>query len=126
MPSDVAVRLKERTMKFALRTFSLCRSLPDSWEGRFVADQLFRAGARTAANYRAACRARSRRDFINKLGMAVEEADESAFWLEFVERAEMSRAADHRELHQESLELVSILNSSAKTAADNLKSSRGH
>jgi len=126
MPSDVAIRLTERTMRFALRTIRLCQSLPESWEGRFVADQLFRAAARTAANYRAACRARSRRDFVNKLGMAVEEADESAFWLEFAARVQMTSAADHRQLLQESLELVSILNSSAKTAADNLKSSLHH
>ena len=77
MPNEFAEQLKERTMRFALHVLRLCRTLPGDWEGRFVADQLFRSSARTSANYHAACRARSRRDFINKLGMVLEESDES-------------------------------------------------
>jgi four helix bundle protein len=73
MPNEIAEQLRERTMRFALRVMRFCRTLTTDWEGRFVADQLFRASARTSANYHAACRARSRREFISKLGMEARE-----------------------------------------------------
>jgi four helix bundle protein len=85
-------------MRFALRVMRLCRSLPGDWDGRFIADHLFRASARTSANYHAACRARSRRDFINKLGMVVEESDESVFWLMFVGRSGLNETTDQQAL----------------------------
>jgi four helix bundle protein len=119
MPNEIAEQLKERTMRFALRVMGLCRTLPADWEGRFIADQLFRASARASANYNAACRARSRRDFINKLGMVVEESDESVFWLIFVGRSGMNETADQKELLSEGRELLAIFIRSAKTASDN-------
>ncbi len=106
-------------MRFALRVMRLCRSLPTDWESRFVADQLFRASARTSANYHAACRARSRRDFINKLGMVVEESDESVFWLMFVGRSGTNDTAEQKDLLGEGRELLAIFVQSAKTASDN-------
>ena len=120
MPNEMATALKERTMRFALRVMRLCRTLPETWEARFVADQLFCAGARTGANYRASCRARSRKDFVNKLGMVVEESDESLFWLEFVGRAGMNETAEQKDLLREAGELLAIFTSSAKTASQNL------
>jgi four helix bundle protein len=119
MPNEFADQLKERTMRFALRVMRLCRSLPADWEGRFVADQLFRASARTSANYHAACRARSRRDFINKLGMVVEESDESVFWLAFVGRSALNETPDQSDLLAEGRELLAIFIQSAKTASQN-------
>jgi four helix bundle protein len=103
----------------AVRVMRLCRSLSTEWEGRFIADQLLRASARTSANYHAACRARSRRDFINKLGMVVEESDESVFWLMFVGRSGMNETADQKELLAEARELLAIFIQSAKTASRN-------
>src|SRR2546430_6586176 len=67
MPNEVAERLTERALRFSVRIMRFCRTFHDTWEGGFVADQLFRAAARTAANYRAACRARSHRDFDNDI-----------------------------------------------------------
>jgi four helix bundle protein len=119
VPNEVADHLKERTMRFALRVMRLCRALPTDWEGRFIADQLFRASARSSANYHAACRARSRRDFINKLGMVVEESDESVFWLTFVGRSGINETIDQRELLTEGRELLAIFIQSAKTASTN-------
>jgi len=119
MPNEAAERLKERTLRFALRVMDLCRMLPPTWESRFIADQLFRASARTGANYRATCRARSRRDFINKMGMVVEESDESAFWLELLGRSGISETEYQKSLLQEARELLAIFKSSAKTASDN-------
>ena len=119
MPSEFAEQLKERTTRFALRVMRLCRALPLDWEDRFIADQLFRASARTSANYHAACRARSRRDFINKLGMVVEESDESVFWLVFVGRSGMNETPDQKELLAERRQLLAIFIQSAKTASTN-------
>src|SRR4051794_20282677 len=92
--SDVADALKERTMCFALRVVRFCRTLPETWECRYVRDQLFRAAASGSANYHASCRARSRREFIAKLGIVVEESDEAAFWLEFAKRSGMSNSSE--------------------------------
>jgi four helix bundle protein len=114
-----ADELKERTMRFALRVMRFCRTLPDSWEARFIADQLFRSSSRTSANYHAACRARSRRDFISKLGMVVEESDESVFWLLFVGRSGLNETEDQKDLLGEGRELLAIFIQSAKTASDN-------
>jgi len=119
MPNEFAEQLKERTMRFALRVMRFCRSLPQDWEGRFIADQLFRSGARTSANYHAACRARSRRDFVKKLGMVVEESDESVFWLTLVGRSGLNETGDQKDLLAEGRELLAIFVKSAKTASTN-------
>jgi len=76
--------LKERTKQFALRILKLVEALPNSLQGRTIAAQLVRAGTSVGANYRAACRGRSRAEFIAKIGIVEEEADESAFWLELI------------------------------------------
>ena len=118
--NERAEQLKERSLRFALRTMKFCRTLPDTWEGRFVADQLFRASSRASANYHATCRARSRRDFIHKMGMVVEESDESVFWLMLIGRSGMNESSEQRDLLGEGRELLAIFTQSAKTAsADN-------
>ena len=113
--NQFAEELKERSMRFALRVMRFCRTLPEDWEGRFIADQLFRSSARTSANYHAACRGRSRRDFISKLGMVVEESDESVFWL----KSGMNETAEQKALLGEGQELLAIFIQSAKTASGN-------
>jgi four helix bundle protein len=117
--NQFAEELKERTMRFALRVMRLCRSRPEDWEGRFIADQLFRSSARTSANYHAACRGRSHRDFVSKLGMVVEESDESVFWLKFIGRSGMNQTAEQKDLLGEGQELLAIFIQSAKTASGN-------
>jgi four helix bundle protein len=119
MPNERADHLKKRALRFSVRVMRFCRTIHDTWEGAFVAGQLFRASARTAANYRAACRARSHRDFTNKMGMAVEEADESVFWLTFVGESGMKETTDQEELLAEAGELLAIFTRSAKTASEN-------
>jgi four helix bundle protein len=76
--------LKKRTKQFALRMLQLAESLPRTPSGRVLANQIAKCGTSVAANYRAACRGKSTADFIAKLGTVEEEADESAFWLEFI------------------------------------------
>jgi four helix bundle protein len=76
--------LKERTKQFALRVMRLVDVLPNTPKGRAIASQLVRSGTSVAANYRAACRGRSKAEFIAKVGIAEEEADETALWLELI------------------------------------------
>ena len=76
--------LKERTKQFALRVMHLVDALPKSTKARAIAQQIVRSGTSVAANYRAACRARSRAEFISRIGVVEEEADETALWLELI------------------------------------------
>jgi four helix bundle protein len=108
--------LRERTMAFALAVLRFCRLMPETPEGRHVRGQLLRAGTGVASNYRAACRGKSRADFIAKLGTVIEEADESDFWLELTVRAEMLKADAAKPLRIEAGELIAIFTQSQKTA----------
>ena len=76
--------LQDRTKEFALRIIRAFSRLPKSEEARVLGRQFLRSGTSVAANYRAACRARSAADFISKIGVVVEEADETLFWLELI------------------------------------------
>lgn len=76
--------LMRRTKEFAIRIVKLVNALPETTAGRAIGSQLIRSGTSVAANYRAACRGRSKAEFIAKLGTVEEEADESAFWLEMI------------------------------------------
>jgi four helix bundle protein len=76
--------LKSRTKRFALRAMKLVRALPKDVPGKVIANQLMRSATSVAANYRASCRARSKTEFIAKIGVVLEEADESELWLELV------------------------------------------
>ena len=108
--------LKERTKSFALRVIRLTESLPSGRTADVVGRQLLRSGTSVAANYRAACRARSTADFISKMGIVEEEADESLFWMELLVDATLIDAARVKDLMMEANELLSIAVSSIKTA----------
>ncbi len=84
-------------------------------EGRLIGNQLFRSGTSVAANYRAACRGRSKAEFISKLGIVVEEADETLFWLELMKEMKIINIPDVNALMKESNELLAIMVSSIKT-----------
>jgi four helix bundle protein len=114
-----ATELKQRTKSFALRIVRLVRALPAGIETKVIGQQLLRCGTATAANYRAACRSRSRAEFISKISIALEEADETAFWLELLADAEIVPQARLAALQAEANELVAILNSSRSTARQN-------
>lgn len=109
--------LIDRTKQFALRVIKLVGALPRTIEGRAIAGQLMRSGTSVAANYRAACRGRSKAEFIAKLGTVEEEADESAFWLELLIEAEILATVRIQPLLLEARELVAIMAASKKTAA---------
>src|SRR5213082_4191967 len=113
--------LKERTKRFALRVMRLVDALPKSAKGRALASQLVRSGTSVAANYRAACRARSRAEFIAKIGVVEEEADETAFWLELIIDSALLTETRTRPLLSEAGELVAIMAASRKSAFGNRK-----
>lgn len=107
--------LKERTMQLALRVIRVSREIESLQLGRPIANQLLRSGTSVAANYRAACRARSRADMISKLGIVEEEADETAFWLELIIRSNMQPSHMIEPLLAEVNEIVAIMVASRKT-----------
>jgi len=109
--------LKKRTKEFALRVIRLVDALPSTIAGRSIGNQIMRSGTSVAANYRAACRARSKAEFTAKLGTVVEEADETAFWLEIIAEAGILPKEKIDMLLQEANELSAIFVASRKTAS---------
>ena len=113
--------LKNRTKTFALRVMNLVEALPKSIKGRAIANQLIRSGTSVAANYRAACRARSKAEFISKIGTVEEEADESALWMELIIEDKLLSEKKVRSLHTEASELLAIMASSYISAKRSLQ-----
>jgi four helix bundle protein len=108
--------LRQRTKQFALRILHLFRSLPESEEGRIIGRQVLRAGTSVAANYRAVGRARSRAEFIAKMGVVVEETDEVVFRLELIAEGGLIRSPLMVDLQKEANELLAIFAASQHTA----------
>jgi four helix bundle protein len=108
--------LKARTKRFAVAVIFLCRELPPTLDGRELGRQLLRAGTSVAGNYRAACRARSRAEFIAKLGTVLEESDEALFWLELLVDSKIKPQSRIDPLMREANELTAIFAASLKTA----------
>ena len=108
--------LKRRTKAFAIRIVKLFRSLPKTEEARIIGRQVLRSGTSVAANYRAVCRARSKAEFISKIGIVVEEADETVFWLEMLVETNIVSAKKMDELLKEANELLAIFAASQRTA----------
>jgi len=123
--SEQSEALKERTIVFAINVLKLVDKLPDTPGGKMIAYQLAKCAPSVGANYRAACNGRSRAEFIAKLGIVVEEAEESEYWLLIVHRMRSVDAPEVPELYQEAVELRSIFSRSAGTARANSPSRVG-
>jgi four helix bundle protein len=119
-----AEELKERTKRFAIRVVKMCRVLPRSEEARVVRQQVLRSATSVAANYRAACRARSHAEFVAKIGTVVEEIDETVFWLEFLVDVDLVSKKRMEELLREANEVLAIMAASHHTARAAAASSR--
>jgi four helix bundle protein len=109
-------QLRERSKRFALGIIDLFRSLPRTEEARTLGRQLLRSGTSVAANYRAVCRARSKAEFIAKIGVVVEESDETVFWLELLTESHIVPAQRLDNLLAEANELLAIFAASQRTA----------
>ncbi len=108
--------LKKRTKQFALRIIKLVNALPKNIEGQSIGKQLIRSGTSVGANYRSACRGRSKAEFVAKLGIVEEEADESAFWMELIIEGGLLEKELVEPLLKEADELVAIMVASRKSA----------
>lgn len=119
--SEQSEALKERTMSFAITVLDIIDKLPDTPAGRVIAYQLAKCSTSVGANYRASCNGRSRAEFIGKLGTVVEEAEESVYWLEIVNRRKLVPGRDVPAAFQESIELRAIFSRSLGTGRTNAR-----
>lgn len=115
------VNLKERTKQFAIDIIKLAEDIPKNRTAEVLVKQLLRAGTSVGANYRAACRAKSRADFIFKMGIAEEEADESLYWLELLLDVRLAGQHQLQHLMKEASEIIAVTVTSIKTARKNRK-----
>jgi four helix bundle protein len=111
-----AEEMKQRTKAYALRVIRVVQALPRNEVARAVGGQLLRSGTSVGANYRAACRAKSRPDFVHKLKIVEEECDESLYWMELLVEGEVLPAPRLQALQQEGSEILSIVVASLRTA----------
>ena len=111
--------LKERTKDFAVAIVRFCRMLPRDSQTQEITTQLVDAGTGVGSNYRSVCRARSRADFINKLGIALDRTDESAYWLEVLIESDMVATPVAKAHRDEAEQLTRILAKSRDTARRN-------
>jgi len=111
-----ATEFKIRTKLFALRVMHLVEALPKTKSGDILGKQLLRCGTSVGANYRAACRARSQADFIAKMGIVEEEADEVQYWIDLIVESGMIKANRVKDLQNEANQILSMTVSSIKTA----------
>lgn len=111
-----STELKERTIQFAVRVLKLADSLPNKASGRTIANQIARSGCSVASNYRAALRGKSRADFINKITIVLEEADETDLWIEIAKRAVLVNSERVKKLQAEAVELIKIFSATRRTA----------
>lgn len=109
--------LKQRTKQFALKVIKLVGLLPRSIEGQVIGKQIIRSATSVGANYRAVCRSRSKAEFIAKLGIVEEEADETAYWLELIIEGGLLELAYVERLLREANEIVAIMAASRKSAS---------
>lgn len=110
--------MKDRTKQFVLRVMKLVAAMPRTVEAKVIANQLMRSASSVGANYRAACRARSNAEFVAKIGVVLEEADESAFWLELIMEGGLLPAERIDPLHKEANELCAILFTTRRSASN--------
>jgi four helix bundle protein len=116
--------LKRRTQRFAIDIIKFVEALPSNRSLNVLSNQLIRCSTLIGANYRSACKGKSTADFINKIIIVEEEADESIYWLELVEEAGLADPAIIKILKKEADELTAIFTAIGKTAKANLRASK--
>ena len=114
---DFAEAMRNRTKKFVVDNIKFYRTLPKTEEAKIIGMQLLRSSSSVGANYRAACRARSKAEFHSKLSTVVEEADESVFWMEILIEAEVVKPSELNYLSDEANQILKIASASRKTVS---------
>lgn len=115
--NQFAEKFKARTKKNAVEIIKLIRSFPKTEEARIVGRQLIRSATSVAANYRTACRARSKAEFHSKLSICVEEADESVFWMEVTKESEIHQSDKLITIKKEAEEILKVLSTARKSVS---------
>jgi len=117
--------LQLRTKKFALNILKFIEQLPNNRVGWTLTDQIVRSSTSVGANYRAVCRARSDKEFISRMGIVIEEADETLYWLELIEESTLLKSiSEIGKLKTEANELISIFVASVKTVKNRINNSK--
>ena len=119
-----STELRDRTKRLSLNIIELFKRMPRTFEGQVLGKQVLRSATSVAANYRAACRARSRAEFITKISIVVEEADETVFWLELI--GESKVAIIEAQMLREASEILAIMAASRKTAGKTVMKTKGN
>lgn len=112
--------LKKRTKQFGLRVMKMIGALPNDSVGRAIGNQLIRSGTSVGANYRAACRGRSKAEFVAKLGIVIEEADESGYWMELIVEGDLLPKEKIEALLDEANQITAIMVASRKSAQQSI------
>ena len=115
-PTDAREQLRPRTKQFALRTIRVIDALPKTSPAQVIGKQLLRSALSVGANYRAACRARSRAEFVAKMGIVEEESDEARYWMEILTEAGLLKQEQLAALMKEAGEIAAMVVASIKTA----------
>ena len=121
-----SIELRSKTKNFAIEIIHFIKTLSNSYEKHIIAKQLFRSSTSLAANYRAACRSRSKAEFFSKLSIVVEETDETMFWLEVLIESRISKNSVTQDLLNRATELIKIFSSARKTISNQIFSSKNH
>ncbi len=116
---EITEALLKRSKQFALRIVKLYQALPKTGECQVIGKQLLRCGTSVAANYRAACRSRSKAEFFSKISIVIEETDETLFWMELLVESKIVPEKKLQPLLKEATELLSIFSSARKTLSKN-------
>ena len=114
--------LKLRTNNFSLMVIDLVERMPNSISIKVIANQIVKSGTSVGANYRAVCRARSDREFVSKMNIVLEEADETLFWIEIIMAKQWVSNLELEVIWKEGNELTAIFVSSLKTVNDRINS----
>lgn len=115
---DFVKSIKARTKKFVLDSIKFYQALPKTEEGKIIGRQFIRSASSVGANYRAACRSRSRAEFFSKLSIVVEEADETAFWIEILTESKITNLMEAQPLLKEVNEILAIVAKARKTVSN--------
>lgn len=118
--------MQRRMMNLTIAVINLTKGFPISQESKVITYQIIKSASSTAANYRAACRAKSTKDFISKMGIVEEECDETAFWLELAEATNLANTKEVSPLQKEASEIVAMTVRSIKTARESLKEQKSN
>lgn len=116
---DFVTGIKLRTKKFVLDSIKFYQTLPKTEEARIIGRQFIRSASSVGANYRAACRSRSKAEFFAKLSIVVEEADETAFWIEVLTESEITNSVKAQPLLKEINEILAIVAKARRTVSNN-------